>query len=68
MEKITKKGGVMMDKTQEIGNKIQRVGKTLTWMLTVPILLTVFFGTVGMVIGGVIFVLVVVGLFAPKKT
>ncbi|MBT9131360.1 MAG: hypothetical protein DDT41_01665 [candidate division WS2 bacterium] len=55
-----KSGG---SKFQDIGKKISGVGWKLTLMFTIPIILTLLFGMVGMVIGAIIFLVVLAGMF-----
>lgn len=45
-------------KAEKVGNKISRIGWKLTLGVTIPILLTVFFGVFGLIIGIIIFCLV----------
>ncbi|MDQ0254941.1 putative membrane protein [Evansella vedderi] len=50
-------------KANDAGKKISGIGWKLTLMLTIPLILTVFFGVVGMVIGAIIFLLTLFSLF-----
>lgn len=51
------------EKFEATGKKVQKVGMWLTVLLTIPILLFVFLGVLGAVIGGVIFLVGMVALF-----
>ena len=55
-----------IEKWESRGKKIQGLGVVLTLSLTVPIILTVMFGFVGMVIGGFV-ALFAVGSYLGKK-
>lgn len=51
-------------KSQELSNKIQRLGKTMTILITIPMLLAIFLSpTVGIISG----VILLIGVIANKK-
>lgn len=54
-------------KMQETGKKMKGLGCLLTILITVPIILTLFLGPIGLVLGGIIFVVGLVGAFKSKK-
>lgn len=49
-------------KAEKIGNKISRIGWKLTFALTIPIILTLFIGVPGLIIG------IIVAAFFFKKS
>ncbi|MCK9324466.1 MAG: hypothetical protein M0P69_03125 [Bacteroidales bacterium] len=53
-------------KMQDAGKNIQKTGCALTVMLTIPILLTVFMGLPGAIIGGIIFLAGAAGMMKKK--
>lgn len=55
------------EKMNETGKKVQKVGCLLTLIITIPLLLTVFFGIFGFIIGAIIFSLGLVSMFQTKK-
>lgn len=46
------------DKFDKVGKSMSKLGRKLTLMFTVPILLTIFFGIPGLIIGIVIAIVV----------
>ena|SRR5690625_702187 len=60
MERIWGKGE---KKKKSVSSRIMAIGWRLTWMITLPLLLTVFLGILGMVIGAIIFFVGLIGLF-----
>lgn len=52
---------------KKTGEKMQTLGCLLTLVVTIPLLLTVFLGPVGLIIGAVIAILVVIGHLVNKK-
>jgi hypothetical protein len=52
------------NKGEKVGKKVSSIGWKLTWMITIPILLTAFFGIIGMIIGAIIFL---IGLASFKR-
>jgi uncharacterized membrane protein len=44
-------------KMQDVGKKLNRIANILILCVTIPILLTVFLGTTGLIIGGVVFLI-----------
>ncbi len=55
------------NKLRAAGEKMQRLGCMLTVLLTVPILLTLFLGIPGLIIGGLVFVLGLAGFLGSGK-
>ena len=53
-------------KMQDTGKKMQNMGCALTIMLTIPIVLTVFLGIPGAIIGGVVFLVGAISMFKKK--
>jgi len=54
----------MQEKTKELGEKIQSLGCLLTVLFTIPLILTIFLGIPGSIIG---FILIVFFFIAKKK-
>ena len=50
-------------KKKSVSSRIMSIGWRLTWMITLPLLLTVFLGILGMIIGAIIFFIGLIGLF-----
>ena len=55
------------DKIKQAGEKMQRIGCALTLMITIPLILTIFLGPLGLVIGGIIFFIGLAGMFKSGK-
>lgn len=55
------------EQMQKIGKKVQRIGCLLTVLITIPILLTVFLGPLGLVIGIIVFIWGIVAAFKKPK-
>lgn len=53
-------------KIEDFGKKTQQLGCLLTVLITIPILLTVFLGIPGLIIGSIIAILGIVGQFKKK--
>ncbi len=51
-----------------LGESIRKWGSKLTFGLTLPILLTIFLGPLGLGIGILLFIGMIVGMFTKKKT
>lgn len=54
-------------KMLELGEKLRRFGFVATIGLTLPILLTIFLGPLGLGIGVFLFIAMIGGLFSKKK-
>jgi hypothetical protein len=54
-------------KLEEVGEKLQKIGCLLTLMFTVPIVLTLFFGIPGLIIGIIIAIIGIAGVLGKKK-
>jgi len=54
-------------KIEDVGKKLQDLGCLLTVIITIPILLTVFLGPLGFVIGAVIFIVGLWGHFSKGR-
>ena len=56
-EKVGEKLESAGTKLQDVSKKMNRIGNILILCVTIPILLTVFLGTTGLIIGGVVFLI-----------
>lgn len=54
-------------KMQNAGEKMQGCGCLLTLVITVPLILSIWLGTAGMVIGGIVALLAIAAYFAKGK-
>ena len=54
------------NKMQQTGEKMQKVGCAMTLLFTIPIILTIFLGIPGLIIGGIVAIAGVVGIFKQK--
>ena len=54
-------------KLEETGKKLEKIGCFLTLVLTVPIVLTIFFGIPGLAIGIIIALITVIGALSKKQ-
>ena len=54
-------------KMQDFGKKGQKLGGTLTVLITIPIILTIWLGVWGAVIGGLIFIIGLAGALSKKE-
>jgi len=54
------------DKLYKTGKKLENIGCVLTLVVTVPILATMFFGVIGLVMGIVFAVIVIIALLSKK--
>lgn len=55
------------DKMQKTGDKMSSVGTTLTIGITIPILLTIFLGIPGFIVGAIIFIGTLGSVFSKKE-
>lgn len=56
-EKVGEKLESAGTKLQDVSKKMNRIGNILILCVTIPILLTIFLGTTGLIIGGVVFLI-----------
>ena len=56
-EKIGEKLESAGTKLQDVSKKMNRIGNILILCVTIPILLTIFLGTTGLIIGGIVFLI-----------
>lgn len=54
-------------KSDNVSKKLSGIGWKLTLMITVPLLLTIFLGVIGFVIGAVIFIITLVSMFKKNN-
>ena len=54
------------EKMKNVGNKINRIGKKLTVLITLPVIGFVFFGIVGLVVALIIGAIVIAGMNKVK--
>jgi len=54
-------------KLEETGKKLQNIGCILTLMFTVPIVLTIFLGIPGLIIGIIIAIICIAGILSKKE-
>ena len=54
------------NKMQQTGEKIQKMGCAMTLLFTIPIVLTIFLGIPGLIIGGIVAIAGVVGMIKQK--
>jgi len=54
-------------KVAETGKKLQKIGCALTLMFTIPIILTIFLGIPGLILGIILAVVGIVSLLSKKK-
>jgi len=55
------------DKIKQVGTKMQKLGCFLTLVLTIPIVLTLFLGVPGLIIGGIIAIIAIISFLSQKK-
>ena len=56
-EKVGEKLESAGTKLQDVSKKMNRIGNILILCVTIPILLTIFLGTTGLIIGGIVFLI-----------
>lgn len=56
-EKVGEKLESAGTKLQDVSKKMNRIGNILILCVTIPILLTIFLGTKGLIIGGIVFLI-----------
>jgi len=54
-------------KLEETGKKLQNIGCLLTLMFTVPIVLTIFLGIPGLIVGIIIAIIGIAGILSKKE-
>lgn len=62
-EKMQDTGSKMQDK----GNKMSALGCSMTLGITIPIVLTIFLGPIGFIIGLILFIAMLAGAFNKNK-
>ncbi|WP_042683125.1 hypothetical protein [Anaerosalibacter massiliensis] len=69
-KRLIEMGEKMQDtgsKMQETGDKMSALGCSMTLGITIPIILTIFLGPIGFVIGLILFVAMIAGAFNKNK-
>ena len=54
------------NKGQVLGEKMQKMGCAMTLLFTIPIILTLFLGIPGIIVGGIVAIAGVVGMMKQK--
>ncbi len=54
------------EKIEEFGSKMQKAGCALTLIITIPIILTIWIGVIGLIIGCLIAIVGIAAIFSNK--